>query len=396
MTGSASNPNIPSFQLFEGGSCLGLEKLFDSMWPEGQSIRKKIFTVILVTWVPMIILGALQGKALGGTRADSVLFDAGMLARFLVALPVLILAPSRCSSRLRQLVEQFLNAKLVKESEQERFIANMQSTMELRNSRIVDWVLLALAYLHSVAFVAVALMPTAPASWRTAGAEGHQVLSYAGWWWAAVSQPILMFVVLRFVYRLGLWWRFLWETSQLDLQLRASHPDGAGGLGFLGSSLKAFRGFAFAISAIVAGGLANVVLLTAAPVLSYKYSVLAFALLSLTVYIGPLLFFSMMLAETRSRGRLNYSRLSHNQLRQFEQKWIASHEGEAEMLSVQDFSAVIDLMSTVDGALKMKIVPLRRQALQTLIIAVVLPFLPVAALEFPLEEILKQLLKIMM
>ena len=222
------------------------------------------------------------------------------------------------------------------------------------------------------------------------------MLSYAGWWWAAVSQPILMFVVLRFVYRLGLWWRFLWETSQLDLQLRASHPDGAGGLGFLGSSLKAFRGFAFAISAIVAGGLANVVLLTAAPVLSYKYSVLAFALLSLTVYIGPLLFFSMMLAETRSRGRLNYSRLSHNQLRQFEQKWIASHEGEAEMLSVQDFSAVIDLMSTVDGALKMRIVPLRRQALQTLIIAVVLPFLPVAALEFPLEEILKQLLKIMM
>lgn len=395
MTDPAPSHNMPSFQILEGGSCLGLEKFFDSVLPEREGIGKKMFLAILVTWVPLIILAALQGKALGGTRADSALLDAGMLARFLVALPVLLLAPSRCSPRLRSLVEQFLNAKLVRESEQERFIANMHSTMELRSSRVVDWILLMLAYLNSATFVLV-MLPTASASWRTIGAEGHQALSYAGWWWAAVSQPIFLFVALRFVYRLGLWWRFLWETSRLDLQLRASHPDAAGGLTFLGSSLGAFREYAFAISAFVAGGVANVVLLTGAPVLSFKYSVLAFVLLSLAMYVCPLLFFFTKLGAIRSRARLSYSRLSHDQLRQFEQKWIPARESEAEMLAVQDFSAVIDLMSTVDGVLKMKIVPHRRQALQPLVIAIVLPFLPVAALQIPLEEILKQLLKLMM
>jgi len=69
-------------------------------------------------------------------------------------------------------------------------------------------------------------------------------------------------VFYRFLYRIGIWWVFLWKTSRLDLRLDATHPDGAGGLGFLGLTLRTFKEAAFAISTSFAGGLASMVLLT--------------------------------------------------------------------------------------------------------------------------------------
>jgi len=37
-----------------------------------------------------------------------------------------------------------------------------------------------------------------------------------------------VFVLVRFVFRLALWWMVLRKTSSLDLELNATHPDGAG------------------------------------------------------------------------------------------------------------------------------------------------------------------------
>ena len=48
-----------------------------------------------------------------------------------------------------------------------------------------------------------------------------------------MSIPIFQFLTLRWLYRLLLWFLFLWRVSRLDLRLAPSHPDRAGGLGFL-------------------------------------------------------------------------------------------------------------------------------------------------------------------
>jgi hypothetical protein len=386
-------PNPPSFLLFQKGSLLGLEGVLESRWSEGLSLSKKISFAILATWIPMVILAASQGLAFGPTRSQSILLDPAMYVRFLVALPVLFLSQKITTLRLRPIVEHFLRAKLVKDAERDRFIANVVSAMRRRYSRGADWLLLVATYAYSALYVFF-IVPADTETWRTVGPAGHHVLSLPGWWFVAVSQPMYLFILFRFFYRIGLWWSFLWRTSNLDLQLDASHPDRAGGLGFLGLTLWSFQEAAFAISASCAGGVANLVLTTGARIWSMKYEILAAVFFIVGLFAGPLLFFCGSLWRTNRRGVLDYWTLWQGQIRQFEQKWMHSPTEYSDMLSVPDFSQATDLSSILERVQQMKFTPIRRTQILALIVATVAPFSLVLTLEFPVEAILKELVKI--
>jgi hypothetical protein len=49
----------------------------------------------------------------------------------------------------------------------------------------------------------------------------------------------------------------LWRMSRLDFQLMPTHPDGAGGLGFLGYAHVPFGSIVFALGATLSGILAT-------------------------------------------------------------------------------------------------------------------------------------------
>ena len=228
------------------------------------------------------------------------------------------------------------------------------------------------------------LQPPSHATWRTLGSAGHGSLSWAEWYFAGVSQPIYVFIVMHFLYRVCLWWRALWMISRLDLQLRGAHSDEAGGLMFLGYSLPPCRLPAFALAAGLAGGLANLVLATGVSVLNFKYVIIAMSLLITGLFAGPLVFFNPQLRRAKFRASLSHDRTLLEQLRQFEQKWIGQSR-DTNLLEVPDFSAVIDLSSTVDTVHEMSRFPIRGHALVELIVATLLPFLPVLALQIPIK-----------
>ena len=70
---------------------------------------------------------------------------------------------------------------------------------------------------------------------------------------------LLFLLLLGWFWRVGLWARFLWLMSRLELKLVPSHPDGAGGLGFLSTSLEAFLPLAFGFGVLGAGPVLNFV-----------------------------------------------------------------------------------------------------------------------------------------
>src|SRR5204862_3081270 len=76
-------------------------------------------------------------------------------------------------------------------------------------------------------------------------------------WYAFVSIPIFQFILLRWYFRLLIWFGFLWRVSRLNLYLTPTHPDRAGGLSFLGDSVYAFAPFLFAQGAVLAGLIAS-------------------------------------------------------------------------------------------------------------------------------------------
>jgi hypothetical protein len=122
-----------------------------------------IALALLVAWLPLLILTTYEGLALGKSRSESFLLDVSLQARFLIALPMILLVPKKVTAKLRAIAEHFLNAKLVKDSERERFIQNVDSVTKLRQSRVADWIILAVVFATSalpVIFVAPTLPPS--------------------------------------------------------------------------------------------------------------------------------------------------------------------------------------------------------------------------------------------
>jgi len=379
-----------SFRLFDGSlpAAFGLARL------ERLSLVPRIAVAVLVTWVPLVALALAQGRAVAEDPNGSLLGSVAVHARFLVALPLLLIAPAVCGPRLRPIAQHFLDAGLVKEAEKGRFAANIATTMRLRDSRLAAALLLVLAYLQTVLLVAVAA-PELPALLHTVGPEEDRGISLAAWWFVAVSQPVYFLVLFLFLYRVLLWWLFLWRTARLDLRLAVAHPDGAGGLGFLGLSIAPFAIPAFAIAAALSGGLAELVLRGEVSLAGRLYLILGIVVPLVGLFTGPVLLFAVRLAEAKRRGLLDYARLSDRQLRQFGPRWFRPGRDDDPILAGQEFSAAADLGLIVARVQDMRVVPCRWKDVVPVAGAALLAFVPTAALEVPLAEFLPKLIHLL-
>jgi len=380
--------------LFEGGPFTPLQASLRLTGTERRHVRNRVFAAVLATWVPLAVLAAVQGRAIGPNWSQSMLLDAAMYARYLVALPLLILATPGIRRKLQTIVHHFEDSGLIREPDRELFCANIAAALKRRDSLVAAVVIVALAIAKAAAIgsFSVAEMPE---SWRVLGTAGHRSLSLAGWWQVAVSDLIYDVVVLQLMYRLALLWRFFWKTSRLDLHLDAAHPDGAGGLAFLGLVLSAFRLPVFSIATSAAGALANMILRMSASFADFRYAIATFTIGLMALATGPLFFFRGQLVRAKHRATLGCGAVAGRQLRAFEEKWLGENPPEArEMLESPDFSAVCDFAQTVMTIRKMSTLPFWWKQLVPLAVAALLPFLPVAAIEIPLKEIALRLLNL--
>ncbi len=152
-----------------------------------------------------------------------------MNVRFLITVPILILAESRIDRRWRTLVLEFLTSELVDEKTLPPFESVIGRTTRWRD-RIPPEVLLAVAAIFvSIFIVKSELLMTGISNWHSL--KSGEV-SAAGRWFSLVSIPIFRFLLLRWVWRMFLWTSFLWSVSRINLFLVATHADLAAGLGF--------------------------------------------------------------------------------------------------------------------------------------------------------------------
>jgi len=380
------------FPLFDAGRLGDLQSTLGLAGADRFDSARMVAALVLVSWLPLVVLACAQGFGLGPTPSQSLLLDIGVYSRCLLALPLLLLAPVAGRERLQTIVNHFLAAELVRSSDREGLIASIRSVVAKRDSSWMEVLLIALAYAYTGSLLFL-VVPEMPASWRTIDEAGGRRLSMAGWWALAVSQPIFAYLILRFTYRVVLWWRFLWQISRLDLHLSAANPDGAGGVAFLGQTLSTFTLPVLAITLSVAGNLADLVLWGGASFADYKLAVVAFGGFIVALFAGPLLFFSPALAETKRAGALQYSWLLHRHLREFEARWF-SESTEDDRLLTDAPSVVADLGSVMAGVNEMRLVPFRLHEIIPLTAAAFVPFVPVVALEIPLSEITVAFLKL--
>ncbi len=205
-----------------------------------------------LAWVPPAILSAIGG----GTSFLSFLTDYASMTRFLIIVPVLILAEPQLRERLDLVVHHF-ERYLVPRDQISSFQADWMSCEKLRDSNLARGLLILLTY-GSAAFLGQYLSPQGHefvSWWR--GAGGFRAFSPAGTWALFISYPILAYLIYLWLWRQLLWVRFLWATTRYNLRLIAAHPDNLGGLGLLEASLRGQLPFSFCMGLGLAGAVAN-------------------------------------------------------------------------------------------------------------------------------------------
>jgi hypothetical protein len=386
--------NRADTEIFDGGPPLRLEKSLGLIKPnERRSVQRALFAVLIV-WAPLFVLSAIESLMLGENKLSSLIGDLTVLSRYLIVVPLFIVAEDGTIFRLGQIARHFIAAGIITAADRPRFDGIVVQARRLLNSATVEVLVVVITYLAMIILMQVFPDQDIP-FWHKAGG-GAAGYSWAGWWHTLVSAPVALVLLLGWLWRISIWGFFLFRISRLDLQLIATHPDLVGGLQFVSLSVRAFLVLSFAISTSVAGGVAYRVLSLGSSFFSFIYVIAAVVILNLVLFAGPLLVFGGKLVEARRRGIIDYGGLAEAVGSQLEKKWLDYRKNVNEgALDVPHFSATTDLYQVVSNVYQMKPFPIDTQDLIALIVVSLLPFLPALLLEMPLDEILSDLMKLM-
>ena len=393
---SPGGSGAPDFSLVLGGPLFQLLRHTRLSDDALLIIRRRIIVISLFAWLPLLVLSAFEGRMLGDGVAVPFLFDAEVHVRYLLALPLLIVAELVVHRRMRPLAQQFLERNLIPESAVPRFEAAIASAFRLRNSVLVEVLLIAIVYGFGILVVWRQYVALDAATWYATPSNGGSALTLAGAWYGYVSLPIFQFLLLRWYFRIFLWTRFLWHVSRIELSLIPTHPDRVGGLGFLANVAHAFAVLAVAHGAMLAGVVANRIFFLGSSLAEFKAEIAVVLLFVLIMILGPMLVFSFQLAQAKRRGLREYGTLAERYVREFDSKWIRGNRpADERLLGSADIQSLADLANSYEVVRTMRLGPITREAIVRLATATLVPIVPLFLTMMPLDELVKTLFQIL-
>src|SRR5258705_10406242 len=126
---SEKGDEVPELALMEGGPGDSLMKRLRLIRPElGAASARTAIILAVLTWIPLLVFSLVEGLALGGAKIP-FLYDIAAHARFMVAVPILVLAEIPIGRGLRGISKHFLDAGLVREDERKRFASAVVETV---------------------------------------------------------------------------------------------------------------------------------------------------------------------------------------------------------------------------------------------------------------------------
>ncbi len=385
----------PDFSLVLGGPLFQLLMRLRLTTPALELLKKRIIFFTLFAWLPLLIFSLIEGQAWGGVKMP-FLFDMEAQTRFLVALPLLLVAELFVHKQVRMLVGQFTDRDIVTEKERPKFHALISSAMKLRNSIVIELILLLLAfivgpYLSNTVSI-IEEVASGAGSWYASTDSQGASLSMAGYWYFFFSRPLFQFIVFRWYFRIFVWARFLWQSSRLNLNLIPIHPDRACGLGFLALSSILFAPLIIAHGVVFAGLIGNAIFFAGAKLTHFILLILGVVLFVQLIVLGPLLAFSPSLMRAKRTGLRDYGILASKYVEEFDLKWVrGGAAGDERLVGSSDIQSLADLANCFQVIRDIRAFPFDKGTAIQVLLFVIIPILPLVLTMIPLEELIKKL-----
>ena len=384
------------FSLVLGGPLFQLWRRLFLAGPALELLGRRMVGIPTIAWLPLLLLTAYQGLAVGHAVAVPFVYDIEVHARYLIAVPILLLAELVVHQRIRVVVRQFLDTGIVTAETFPGFQAAIVRTMRVRNSIVIELAMVVFAFGFGWT-IWQGGTGLAHSTWYAIVDGASTRLTAAGQWYVHVSIPIFQFLLYRWYFRLFVWFLFLRRVSKLRLRLMPTHPDRAAGLGFVGQGAYAFVPVIFAQSVVLSAVIGSRIIFQGKTLMSFQYEILAFAILQLLLVLGPSCVFAPTLLDLKRQGRREYGVLAARYTHEFHEKWVEGGAAAGEpLLGSADIQSLADLANSYSVVREMRPVPFGKDTLVQIIGAAAIPLLPLALSIVPADEIVKRLLGLLL
>lgn len=338
-------------------------------------------TLGLLGWGVLMLLALLQG--LGHKLFSFTVI--GVHARLLVAIPLFFICETAVAPRMAEFVRNIVRSEVVSPGALPALDSEIAGITRWKDSWIPEAVCLLTAALlpligtplHLVGAMAMFDSSRLVAEWSLAGS----------WYWF-VCLPLFRFLMFRWLWRLGLWWYFLWRVAKLKLTLVPTHPDGAAGLGYLEIVQTHFTPLVLTISAVQSASFAEGL---SAGTITFEAVYPAIALivvLDAVLFLGPLFIFAPKLWACRVKGLSDYMEFAAMYVHRFDTKWLGDDPAPVKLLlGTPDLQSLADLSNSIGIVRNMRWIPLSLRLLENLAISALLPIVPLLLFEYPVADL---------
>ena len=348
-----------------------------------------------LTWLPLLILSAIEGTLVNGGTGIAFLRDPVPHVRYLIALPLLVIADWFIDPYVANIVRHFQISGLVPDDAKPAYRNAVERLIRQRDAAWVDIVILGLSIglVWLLTQLGISSFDSQSSSWMLTQSRETGSLTPAGWWFLIVSIPFILFVLSRWIWRLIIWIGFMNAVSSLPLTIEPTHPDRVGGLGLLTGAQFSFGVLFTAIGAMMSSALASDILYTERTLSEVQLQVATYVLICFAIIAGPLFTFSNQLINAKRRELRHYSELGFQLADTFHTKWIINEKGKqrGKIINAVDPSAMCDYSDVYETISAMHLIPLTRQKIILLLLLLLAPFLPLIFTQISIKEALQQL-----
>lgn len=173
-----------------------------------------------------------------------------------------------------------------------------------------------------------------------------------------------------------------------------THPDGAGGLGFLQDVPIIFSLVVFAMSVVMVSRWEHDVLYHGAQSTSFNILRAVFVAMMFLLFLSPLTFFSRGLRRLKQHSLLDYGALVGQHGRFVQRRWIFGNDiKNAALLQAPELGPVSDTVAMYKVVEDIRIILIGKRSLLAIGLPALLPMLPLWAIDIPLKELVMKLLE---
>jgi hypothetical protein len=392
MASSTEIEVSPTPALILGGPLYRILRRSHSSGSLPELLSRQAVIVVLICWAPLVLLALVQAHFTGGVKL-SFFHDIDTQVRFLISLPVLILAEIVIDRRILPIINRFVERRVVTEEELPEFYAAVRTAARIHNSVVADILLVIFVYAIGTS-IWRHLIPHDVESWYASTQSGQMHLTMAGYWLAFVSVPVFQFILLRWYMQIVVWFWLIFRISRFKFHFVPLHPDRAGGIGFVGGSSMALGPLLFAHSALISGLIASHILYNQETLRSFEIATLSYIFLAVGATLAPLCLFTFKLVRAKRGALARYGNFASELVTDFDEKWLKSEITPRPMMASEEIQTVADLDNSFKVVREMRYVPISPHDVFLLFAITTAPFLPLLLTVMPIDQLIVEAMKL--